>query len=177
MWLTDLLHTQPGTRPTRPTSEIACRTAESVTPIGFPTTSDTSDTKQETSTPSGGMEAEQIAFTQVSYKNPGSVRHLPLLEVGSCSKEQRADCRHKPDHCRPDCVRAVPYHTDTDGKPYFVRTVKVDPEIRQLCQTCKHYVKTSRLNGKCAKSGKAVGCGTRCRIGSPTALPRHGTRE
>jgi hypothetical protein len=78
MWLTDLLQAQPATRPTRPTSKNNVGRHESLVAVAPSDTSDTSDMKncKESSPEENG--GEQTTFAQVSYKNPGSVRHLPL---------------------------------------------------------------------------------------------------
>ena len=77
MWLNELLHVQPGTRPTRPTSEKNVGRHKSLMVVTPSDTSDTSDTNNSNGTPPAPLDAQQTTFSEISYKKVESVRHLP----------------------------------------------------------------------------------------------------
>ena len=121
MWLTDLLHAQPEIRPTRPTSENDVGRPESLVYVGSSDTSDTSDTKNSNGVPNGDppgpVDAQQTTFSEVSYKNPESVRHFPLEDDPAPATQNRfeahwrACCDGYPAQC-PSCPDADLIHAD-----------------------------------------------------------------
>lgn len=80
MLLTDLLPQSPEVRPTRPTSKNNVGRQQSLVSVAPSDTSDTSDTKKALETSPEENGPEQSTFAQALYKNPESVRHLPLAD-------------------------------------------------------------------------------------------------
>ncbi len=84
MWLSDLLPQKAVIRPTRPTSENHVGRLKTLGAVAPSDTSDTSDTKKAKNLLSGEKHQKEEEITQVSYKNPESVRHSPSEDVTAC---------------------------------------------------------------------------------------------
>jgi hypothetical protein len=106
MWLSDFLPQKAETRPTRPTTENHVGRHQSLMAVAPSDTSDTSDMKNGENIFSGENHQKEEGITQVSYKNPESVRHLPLeneiVRPAPVARLLCGDCRHwrpKPGFC------------------------------------------------------------------------------